>query len=77
MGKGMSEKEDPEALVEESEEQREQRLEREKQDLLTRVASSELSTIAHRVAWLLNHIPTLGIPISPFRLSTGKRSRRK
>lgn len=53
----MSDEEHPKSPPEESEADREQRIEREKQDLLSRVASSELSTMAHRVAWLMNHYP--------------------
>lgn len=50
----MSKEADAESPRQETEEAR---IEREKQDLLSRVASSELSTIAHRVAWVLNHYP--------------------
>ena len=53
----MSEKQDPEVSAKISDEEREQRIEREKQDLLSRVASSDLSTIGHKVAWLMNHYP--------------------
>jgi len=35
----------------------EERLEREKEDLLAHVASSSLSNMHHRVAWLMNHHP--------------------
>lgn len=49
----MSKEADAESPRQETEEVR---LEREKHDLLSRVASSELSTIAHRVAWVLNHL---------------------
>jgi len=38
-------------------EDKEERIEQEKQDLLARVASSELSNMQHRVAWLMNHHP--------------------
>ena len=37
---------------------REEKIEREKQELLTRVASAELSSMRHRVAWLLNQFPS-------------------
>ena len=43
--------------VNDSKEDQEQRLEREKQDLLARVGSSEIFTMRHRVAWLLNRFP--------------------
>lgn len=36
---------------------KEERLEREKQDLLTRISSCSLSNMRHRVAWLMNHHP--------------------
>ena len=39
------------------EESKEERLEREKEDLLAHVASSSLSNMHHRVAWLMNHHP--------------------
>lgn len=51
----MSQEADENAEIEK--ESREQRIEREKQELLTRVASSELSNMRQRVAWLLNHFP--------------------
>jgi hypothetical protein len=47
---------DSDALSQESEANNEQ-LERERTDLLTRVASAKLSTIGHRIAWVLNHFP--------------------
>jgi len=34
-----------------------EKIEKERQELLTRVASSELSNMRHRVAWLLNQFP--------------------
>lgn len=36
----------------------EQKIEREKQELLGRVSSATLSTMSHRVAWILNNFPT-------------------
>ena len=53
----MPEEKDPEVSPIESKEKRERRIEQEKQDLLARVGSSNLSTMRHRVAWLLNHFP--------------------
>lgn len=53
----MPEKEEPEVHAKETEEEKDQRIEQEKEELLTRVASSELSTMGHRVAWLMNHYP--------------------
>jgi hypothetical protein len=53
----MSEEQDPEVPAKESEEEKEQRIEHERQDLLARVGSSNLSTVRHRVAWLMNHFP--------------------
>lgn len=35
-----------------------EKIEEERQELLTRVASSELSNMRHRVAWLLNQFPS-------------------
>lgn len=37
---------------------KEQKIDRERQELLARVASSELSNTRHRVAWLLNQFPS-------------------
>jgi hypothetical protein len=37
--------------------ERAQGIEREKEDLLARVGASNLSTMRHRVAWLMNHFP--------------------
>ncbi|THJ25130.1 MAG: hypothetical protein CAF45_002050 [Nitrospira sp. CG24E] len=37
--------------------EQELRIEQERQELLARVASSELTTMGHRVAWLMNHHP--------------------
>jgi hypothetical protein len=37
---------------------RSQRIEREKEDLLAHVGSSELSTMRHRIAWLMNRFPS-------------------
>lgn len=53
----MSKEHDPQVPQKESKEEQELRIEREKQDLLARVASSELTTMGHRVAWLMNHHP--------------------
>jgi len=43
--------------AEEGERDAAERLEREKETLLSRVASSELETLTQKVAWLLNHFP--------------------
>lgn len=53
----MSEEQDSQVPQKEGEEEQEQRIERERQDLLARVASSELTTMGHRIAWLMNHYP--------------------
>ncbi len=53
----MPEEQDREIPQKESKEDQEQRIEREKYDLLARVGSSELLTMGHRVAWLMNHYP--------------------
>jgi hypothetical protein len=50
--------EEPNESPEEEKESKKQRIDRERQDLLTRVASSELSNMRHRVAWLLNQFPS-------------------
>lgn len=47
---------DPEVLTDDLKIDHE-RIERERTDLLTRVASADLLTISHKVAWLLNHFP--------------------
>lgn len=50
----MSDEQGDEVVEEDS---KEERLELEKQDLLAHVASSSLSNMHHRVAWLMNHHP--------------------
>lgn len=37
---------------------KEEQVEKEREDLLARLGSSELSTMRHRVAWVLNHFPS-------------------
>jgi hypothetical protein len=51
--------EEPNESPEEEKESKKQRIDRERQDLFTRVASSELSNMRHRVAWLLNQFPSI------------------
>ena len=55
---------------------KELKIDRERKELLARVASSELSNTRHRVAWLLNQFLALGTPTLLFRLSTGRYLRR-
>ena len=37
---------------------RQEQIEKEKEDLLARMGSSDISTMRHRVAWVLNHFPS-------------------
>lgn len=37
---------------------REEKIENEKADLLARIGSSEIATMRHRVAWILNRFPS-------------------
>ena len=53
----MSEKQDQET-EQQTKGERKQQIEREKEDIMARVGSSEISTLRHRVAWLMNRFPS-------------------
>ena len=73
----MPEEKDPEVSPKESKEKRERRIEQEKQDLLARVGSSNLSTMRHRVAWLLNHFPRSRNSDIALQIKYGRHSTKK
>lgn len=50
--------EEPSESLKEEKDSNEEKIEKERQELLTRVASSELSNMRHRVAWVLNQFPS-------------------
>jgi hypothetical protein len=54
----MTENQEQDVSEEHGEEDRERRIERERQDLLTCVGSSDVSTMRQRTAWLLNRYPS-------------------
>jgi hypothetical protein len=54
----MTDDQEPADSLQQSIEDRERKIEEERQILLTRVGSSDVSTLRHRVAWLLNRYPS-------------------
>jgi len=54
----------------------EQRLEKERTALLIDLADARLSTLMSKVAWTLNHFPTLVIPMSRCSFATGSNLRK-
>ncbi len=54
----MTDDQEPADSLQQSIEDRERKIEEERQVLLTRVGSSDVSTLRHRVAWLLNRYPS-------------------
>jgi hypothetical protein len=54
----MTENQEQEVAKNKAEEDREKKIEEERQALLTRVGSSDVSTLRQRIAWLLNRYPS-------------------